>query len=84
MLLQRGLLREEDVMPDISPFIFYVDAYREISTCRNGLSSSLPFTAIIEYAKVYNIEDFDEFLYLMRAMDEETQSLEKREKDGRK
>jgi len=30
--------------------------------------SPIPFTAIIEFAKIYN-EDMDEFLYLMRRLD---------------
>jgi hypothetical protein len=29
----------------------------------------IPFTAIVEYSKIYEIEDFEEFLYLIRRMD---------------
>ena len=29
----------------------------------------IPFTAIAEYARIYEVEDFDEFLYIMRVMD---------------
>jgi len=29
----------------------------------------IPFTAIAEYAKIYEVEDFEEFLYLIRVMD---------------
>lgn len=29
----------------------------------------IPFSAIIEYAKVYNIEELEEFLYYIRRLD---------------
>ena len=36
----------------------------------NGMSiGNIPFTAIAEYAKIYEVEDFDEFLHLIRVMD---------------
>jgi len=65
------MIREEDKEPDIAPFIFLVDSYKELSTCRtSGMSPGpIPFTAIVEYAKIYNVEDFDDFLYYIRIMD---------------
>lgn len=70
-LLGRGLLTEEDTEPDIGPFSFYMDAFRELSTCRvNAMSlGPIPFTAIAEYSKLFEVEDFEEFHYYIRVMD---------------
>lgn len=72
MLLSNNKLRESDIAPDVEPFMFYIDAYRELSTSRpssfSGVSP-IPFSAIVEYAKIYEVEDFFEFLYLIRVMD---------------
>ena len=57
--------------PNVDHFSFYIDAFRELNSCRDygmGLGP-IPFTAIAEYAKIYEVEDFDEFLYLIRVMD---------------
>lgn len=72
------------VCPDIGPFIFYVDAFNELSTCRqSGMGiGKIPFTAIHEYAKIYNIEDFQSFNYLIRVMDNKVIKLsDKKSKD---
>ena len=56
--------------PEIRPFEFYLDCFSELHTCRNRMTlSPIPFTSIAEFAKLKNIEDFDEFLYLMRVLD---------------
>lgn len=69
-LLLQGKLREEHKEPFIGPFSYYVECFFELNTCRNGISlSPIPFTAIAEYAKIFRIEDFDEFLYYMRQLD---------------
>lgn len=50
---------------------FYLTAFGELNSCRNmgmGLSP-IPFTSIWEYSRIYDIEDFDEFLYVIRVMD---------------
>jgi len=70
-------------MPEISPFAYYILAYKELSTCRNGMNPRIPFTAIVDYAKIYEIENFEEFLYLIRRMDEAQEELGK-VKDGPK
>ena len=36
----------------------------------------IPFTAIAEYSRLYDVEDFEEFHYLMRAMDVTVLKLE--------
>ena len=65
-------------MPNVEPFHLYIDAFNELSSCRQtgfGLSA-IPFTAIVEYSKIYEIEDFDEFLYIIREMDYELLRIE--------
>ena len=32
-------------------------------------AGAIPFTAIADYFSIYELQDFDEFLYLMRRMD---------------
>jgi len=79
-------VKEEDIIPDISPFIFYVDSFHELSTCRVSISglSPIPFSAIMEYCKMYRLEDEDreDFIFFIREMDKELLSIEA-EKDGR-
>lgn len=67
-------------MPNVEPFSFYIEAFQELSSCRPGGFgiSPIPFVAIIEYAKLYDIrgEDFEDFLYFIRKMDSELLRLE--------
>jgi hypothetical protein len=72
------MLKPTDQPPEIGPFAYYIDAFRELSSCRvNGMGlAPIPFTAILEYHKIYGIEDFDEFLYLVRVMDYKFLKLE--------
>ncbi len=50
---------------------FYLDAFRELSTCRpSGLGlGAIPFTAIVEYSRIYELGDFDDFFYIIRKLD---------------
>jgi len=43
----------------------------ELSTARqSGMGiGPIPFTAIVEYFKIYELEDFDEFAYIIRRLD---------------
>ncbi len=72
-LLRRGFLdnRPDDAEPEVGGLEFYLDAFRELSTCRPaGLDlGAIPFTAVVEYSKVYELEDFDDFFYIIRSMD---------------
>lgn len=72
------MLKEEDKAPPIEMFQYYVDAFIELGTCRNSSMSlgPIPFTAISEYAKIYGVEDFEEFLYLIRRMDKALMDME--------
>lgn len=71
-LLAQGILKEEDMEPDVGPFSLYLDAFRELSSCRiNGMAvGQIPFTAIVEYARLFDIDDFPDFHYLIRLMDD--------------
>lgn len=60
--------------------MFLINAYTEISTCRNGMNPQIPFTAIVEYARIYGVDDIEEFIYLMREMDNEYIDLDSKKK----
>ena len=89
--MERGFITEpEDIEPDIGPFEFYFDAFRELSSCRtSGMAvGPIPFTAIVAYSTLYSLEDFDEFRYVIRRMDdffisEESKKAEKKETNGK-
>lgn len=71
-LLNKGFIKPEDMEVDVTGFEFYLDAFRELQTARPvGLGiSPIPFTAIAEYFKLYELEeDFDDFRYIIRKMD---------------
>lgn len=69
--MSQGFIKEEDQEPGITGLEFYYDAFAELSTARAiGLAAGpIPFTAIVEYSRLYEIEDFDEFAYIIRWMD---------------
>ena len=72
--------------PDMVMLGFWIDAWRELYSCRqigSGLGP-IPFTAIVEYAKVYEIEDFEEFLFMIRIMDNTYLNLREKKNDGRR
>ena len=58
-------------MPIITGLEFYIEAFNELATCRPiGMDiGPIPFTSIFEYSKIYDVGDFDEFLYVIRKMD---------------
>lgn len=70
-MLAREFIKPEDQEPNIEGFGFYLDAFGELSTCRPGGMDLLPipFTAIAEYSRIYDIPESDEFRALIRAMD---------------
>lgn len=72
-----GKLEEKHKPPDVSRLGFYVDAFHELSSCRiNGMGvGQIPFTAIAEYSNIFNVEEFDDFLYFIRVMDNEYLNL---------
>ena len=73
-LEKRGFVKPEDREPDIGGLSFYIDAYRELDTSRPGGMEiqAIPFTAIAEYFRIYEIadfDDFDDFAYIIRLLD---------------
>jgi len=70
-LLDQGFIKPEDREPDTTGFDFYFDAFSELSTTRPiGLGlGPIPFTAIAEYSRLYELPDFDDFAYVIRRMD---------------
>lgn len=70
-LIPRGFVKLEDEPEELGPLDFYLDAFRELSTCRSsgmGLGP-IPFTAIVEYSRLYDVGDFDDFNYIIRLVD---------------
>lgn len=70
-LLPRGFVKPEDQEPNIEGLEFYLDAFRELGSCRPGGMDlmAIPFTAIVEYSRIYQIGDFDDFAFTIRCMD---------------
>jgi hypothetical protein len=85
MLADGAIKKEEDLEPEIGPFYFYLEAFHEIGTARSlgfGIGP-IPFTAIAEYCKLFQIEDFEEFHYLMRRLDHVYLELNSSESDAK-
>lgn len=80
-LLPRGFVAPESAEPNIEGLEFYLDAFREVSSCRPaGMAlSPIPFTAIVEYSRLYEIDEPEEFAYIMRRMDNAILDLNARE-----
>ena len=73
-LLEKGFFADkpDELEPDIGPFEFYFDAFKELGSCRvSGMvTGPIPFTAIIEYSRIYLLTDFEEFRTIIRRMDD--------------
>lgn len=76
------MISEEE--PDLEGLHFYIDAFEELSTCRQmGVGPvPIPFTAIQQYCTIYDIEDRDEFTYLIRAMDNALLKLQRSKEES--
>lgn len=74
------MLKDEDLEPDIGPFSYYLEAFSELSSCRlSGMAiGPIPMTAIVEYCRVFEVEDFYEFHWVIRKMDNALLSIEAR------
>ncbi len=70
-LLPGGFIKPGEEIPGIDGLDFYIDAFRELSSCRPGGMSlqAIPFTAIAEYSRIYELDDFEDFAYIIRRMD---------------
>lgn len=70
--------------PELLPGLQFVfEAFGELNTTRamGQVEGPIPWTAIREYAEVYDVrgDEFDEFNYLIRAMDLEYMSFRSEE-----
>lgn len=64
------MLRGDDLEPEIDGLQWFIDAFRELNTDRDATTlMPIPFTAIADYCRLFNIEDIDEFFYFIRCMD---------------
>jgi hypothetical protein len=65
--------RPEELEPNISGLEFYMEAFRELSSCRPGGMDiqAIPFTAVAEYCRVFDIDDLEDFLFIIRSLDKE-------------
>jgi len=70
-LLAEGKVRPEDVEPEISYLEWYIEAFYELSSERQfGMGiGPIPFSSIVTYAEVFEINDFDDFHYVIRILD---------------
>ena len=70
-MLEKGFLKDDDLEPRIDGLEFYFDAFKELGTCRPmSLGVGLiPFTAVLEYFRLYGDGEFEDFLYVIRCMD---------------
>ena len=75
--MARGFKVEPE--PIVDGLEFYLDAFRELSSCRpGGLDlQPIPFTAIAEYSRIYDIGGLDEFSSVIRKMDDAVLSFER-------
>lgn len=76
------MIKEADRMPIVEGLEFYIEAFNELATCRAvGMDMGpIPFTSIYEYSKIYDVGDFDEFLYVIRKMDNVVMSSKSKER----
>lgn len=79
------MIKPEDQNPDLGPFDFYMLAFGELGSCRQiGMAvGPIPFTAIVEYSRLYDVGDFERFLYLIRRMDAEFLRLQMAKQDSK-
>lgn len=78
LLAMGRIKKEEDFEPNLLGFEFYIKAFRELNTCRQqGLGiAPIPFLAIDVYWNRFGVEDFEDFLYFIRLMDDTYLKLE--------
>lgn len=60
----------KELEPDLGEEEFYITAFFELNSCRGGMGDGpIPFTAIYDFAKIYEVRELDEFLYIIRWLD---------------
>ena len=61
--------KDEDKLPNLGPLQFYGDCWSELSTCR-VMGGPIPFTSIIDFARIYEIDDIADFNSIIRMIDD--------------
>lgn len=77
-MVERGFKQAvESPEPSVEGFEFYLDAFSDLSTCRPGGMDLLPipFTAIVEYSRLYDVGEFEEFRAIIQMMDNQVLRL---------
>jgi hypothetical protein len=85
-LLAAGkITKKENIEPDIGPFVYYFECFRELATSRNnGMEAGpIPWDKIVEYYRVFidpkttfrGDQDFEDFYYYIRIIDDTTLRL---------
>lgn len=68
----------------MAAFEFYIRAFHELETCRRSTGmglSPIPFTDIINYVNIFNVEDVETFIHVIRVMDDTLIRLESKKAD---
>lgn len=80
-----GRIPESEQEPNIAGFEFYIEAFKELGSCRPvgmGLGQ-IPFTAILEYYKLYPVGSVYEFWHIIRQMDNAFLTLQAEKEKGK-
>lgn len=86
-LVEKGFIKgEENLEPETGHLQFYLDAYHELATCRpSGFDiGPIPFTAIVEYSRIYDVGDFEDFKEIIQRVDAHVLRLAREEQDKKK
>jgi len=67
--LKAGRIAPENRRPELGRFSFYASCYTELETTKHKSERPLNFLSIYEFARITEVDNFQEFLYLMRRMD---------------
>ena len=71
-LVETNRIQEKDKRPNLLELDYYVEAFLELSTCRDASNGSpISFTDIVTYANIFDVGDLEEFIHIIRAMDNE-------------
>lgn len=81
-LLTSGALRPEDYKIDIGPLDIYIESFWELSSERSfGFGvGPIPFSSIMKYCEIFEIENVDDFLFYIRQLDQVFISFKNKDK----
>ena len=71
--------------PVLGPFDIYIYDFFELNTCRSSMANGpIPFTDIYNFATIKGVQDFEEYLYIIRRLDQVYIKLREKDANGRK